>query len=112
MHTWNASSAAAAAVGAGRGAVARWRTYAKSAYALRAMMMTRRRTENAEMSERARCSDATGGRMDDGHAVASVAVRNLRGEGDTRARHNARFAVRNSEETRRTVRVPHLNLVR
>ena len=89
MHTWNASGAAAAAVGAGRGAVARWRTYAKSAYALRAMMMTRRRTENAEMSERAseraRCiGDATGGRMDDGHAVASVAVRNLRGEGDTR----------------------------
>ena len=36
-------------------------------------------------SERARCSsDATGGRMDDGHAVASVAVRNLR-EGDTRS---------------------------
>ena len=88
MHTWNASCAAAAAVGAGRGAVARWRTYAKSAYALRAMMMTRRRTENAEMSERAsalyqRC-DGTGGRMDDGHAVASVAVRNLR-EGDTRS---------------------------
>ena len=85
MHTWNASGAAAAAVGAGRGAVARWRTYAKSAYALRAMMMTRRRTENAEMSERAsalhqRCD----GRMDDGHAVASVAVRNLR-EGDTRS---------------------------
>ena len=33
MHTWNAAGAA----------LARWRTYAKSAYALRAM--TRRRTE-------------------------------------------------------------------
>ena len=82
MHTWNAFGAAAA-VGAGRGAVARWRTYAKSAYALRAMMMTRRRTENAEMSERASALQRCDGRMDDGHAVASVAVRNLR-EGDTR----------------------------
>ena len=83
MHTWNAFGEAAA-VGAG-GAVARWRTYAKSAYALRARMMTRRRTENAEMSERASALQRCDGRMDDGHAVASVAVRNLRGEGDTRS---------------------------
>ena len=42
-------------------------------------------TDGECRDERARCiSDATGGRMDDGHAVASVAVRNLRGEGDTR----------------------------
>ena len=81
MHTWNASGAAASA---GR----------TVAYLRKKCVRVARDDDDAQTdgecrderaSERARCiSDATGGWTDDGHAVASVAVRNLR-EGDTRS---------------------------